>query len=95
MLLLLLRVFLLSLVCGHGLRQTHSFKTNRESMAVADQSLDVIQGWGEAFLPRRVSGTNFFFSFLYSLVFVLFWFIVFCFCFLCDCFELTYYEVLV
>lgn len=35
--------------------QTYSFKTNRDSMAIADQSLDVIQAWGEAFLPRRVS----------------------------------------
>lgn len=35
--------------------QTHSFKTSRESMSIADKSLDLIQSWGEAFLPRRVS----------------------------------------
>eukprot|EP00752_Nemacystus_decipiens_P008460 g7562.t1 len=33
--------------------RTYSFKTNRESLAIADQSLDIIQAWGEAFLPRR------------------------------------------
>ncbi|CAM9387133.1 unnamed protein product [Ascophyllum nodosum] len=33
--------------------RNHSFKTNRESMAIADQALDIIQAWGEAFLPRR------------------------------------------
>ena len=39
----------------HSTRQTYSFKKNRESLAIADQSLDIIQAWGEAFLPRRVS----------------------------------------
>ncbi|CAN0529213.1 unnamed protein product, partial [Scytosiphon promiscuus] len=34
-------------------RQTYSFKTNRESIAIADQALDIVQAWGEAFLPRR------------------------------------------
>ncbi|CAN0561459.1 unnamed protein product, partial [Laminaria digitata] len=33
--------------------KTQSYKSGRESLAIADQSLDVIQGWGEAFLPRR------------------------------------------
>ncbi|CAN0425094.1 unnamed protein product, partial [Ectocarpus sp. 8 AP-2014] len=33
--------------------RTYSFKTNRKSLAIADQSLDIIQAWGEAFLPRR------------------------------------------
>ncbi|CAM9944539.1 unnamed protein product, partial [Ectocarpus sp. 13 AM-2016] len=33
--------------------RTYSFKTNRQSLAIADQSLDIIQAWGEAFLPRR------------------------------------------
>ncbi|CAN0286285.1 unnamed protein product, partial [Ectocarpus sp. 4 AP-2014] len=31
--------------------RTYSFKTNRQSLAIADQSLDIIQAWGEAFLP--------------------------------------------
>ncbi|CAM9429267.1 unnamed protein product [Scytosiphon promiscuus] len=33
--------------------RTYSFKTNRESIAIADQALDIVQAWGEAFLPRR------------------------------------------
>ena len=45
-----------AVLCCSGLTsQTYSFKTNRESLAIADQSLDIIQAWGEAFLPRRVS----------------------------------------
>ncbi|CAN0135239.1 unnamed protein product, partial [Hapterophycus canaliculatus] len=33
--------------------RTYSFKTNRESITIADQALDIVQAWGEAFLPRR------------------------------------------
>ncbi|CAM9771778.1 unnamed protein product [Discosporangium mesarthrocarpum] len=38
--------------------RTHSFKSSRDSQEVADQALCLIQAWGEAFLPLRVSSPN-------------------------------------
>ncbi|CAM9455596.1 unnamed protein product [Phaeothamnion confervicola] len=36
-----------------NLARQHAHKTSRESLQIADKALDLIQSWGEAFLPMR------------------------------------------